>query len=252
MARRLEGGDLEVVVRHPASLEVVGGKRKARTDRVDARRMVRAPRAWDGGDRDAMSRVRVPTVAEEDGRRLPPRRERLVQERRRLPDAVDGLTGLHGLSGANPTRPGFPERPGGMETGYGEPLPPELLAGTGGIPRQLELGRAEMKVAGASARALDGLRADAAGAAVEAGGPPTAPAHRKEAPDPERAAGKEGSRTAANGPRAAPGRLRGIGANDALMLGGGPFHREFRNRRQLASLAGLAPVPFAGGGVDND
>ncbi len=35
------------------------------------------------------------------------------------------------------------------------------------------------------------------------------------------------------------------------MLGGGPFHRELRNRRQLASLAGLAPVPFAGG-VDND
>ena len=36
------------------------------------------------------------------------------------------------------------------------------------------------------------------------------------------------------------------------MLGGGPFHRELRNRRQLASPAGLAPVPFAGGGVDND
>ena len=36
------------------------------------------------------------------------------------------------------------------------------------------------------------------------------------------------------------------------MLGGGPFYRELRNRRQLASLAGLAPVPFAGGGVDND
>ncbi len=32
------------------------------------------------------------------------------------------------------------------------------------------------------------------------------------------------------------------------MLGGEPFHRGFRNRRQLASLAGLAPVPFASGG----
>ncbi len=36
------------------------------------------------------------------------------------------------------------------------------------------------------------------------------------------------------------------------MLGGGIFHRELRNRRQLASPAGLAPVPFASGGVDND
>ncbi len=255
LVRRLGGEDVEVVVRHPASLEVVGGKRKVKTDRIDARRMVRAPRAWDGGDRDAMSRVRVPTVAEEDSRRLLRRRERLVKERRRLPDTVDGLLRLHGLSGAHPARPGFRERLGGMRTGYGEPLPPELLAGTEGILDRLELVCAEMKVVEArkaevleaSARALGGLHADAA--------------------DPERAAGKEGSRGAdpagapADRPRAAPAnahhaaalvRLRGIGANDALMLGGGPFYREFRNRRQLASLAGLAPVPFASGGVDND
>ena len=148
-----------MVVRHPASLEVVGGKKKVRTDRIDARRMVRAPPAWDGGDRDAMSRVRVPGVAEEDSRRLPPRRERLVQERRRLPDAVDGLLRLHGLSGVNPAGPGFRERPGGMRTGYGEPLPPELLAGTGGIPGRLELVCAEMKVAGASRMEMPGRRA---------------------------------------------------------------------------------------------
>ncbi len=158
LARRLEGEDPGVVVRHPAGLEVVGRKRKARTDRVDARRMVRALRAWDGGDRDAMSRVRVPTVAEEDRKRLLRRRERLVQERRRLPDSVDGLTGLHGLSGANPTRPGFRERPVGMETGYGEPLPPELLAEIGGIPARLELVCAEMKVVEASRMEMPGRR----------------------------------------------------------------------------------------------
>ena len=275
LVRRLGGEDLEVVVRHPAGLEVVRGKKKVRTDRIDARRMVRALRAWDGGDRDAMSRVRVPTVAEEDGRRLLRRRERLVKERRRLANAVGGLLRLHGLCGARPERPGFRERLGGMETGYGTPLPPELMAEIGGILDRLDLVAAELKVVEArkmevleaSGRALGGLHADAAGAAVEAGVPPTAPAPRKEAADPERAAGKEGSsgadpsRTAANGPQAepanahhaaAPGRLRGIGPNDALMLGGGPFHREFRNRRQLSSPAGLAPVPFASGGVDHD
>ncbi len=47
-------------------------------------------------------------------------------------------------------------------------------------------------------------------------------------------------------------RLRGIGANDALLLGAELFHRDFRNRRELASLAGLAPVPFASGGIDHD
>ncbi len=268
LARRLEGEDLEVVVCDPASLEVVRRKKKVKTDRIDARRMVRALRAWDGGDRDAMSRVRVPTVAEEDRKRLLRRRERLVQERRRLANAVGGLLRLHGICGARPERPGFRERLVGMETGYGTPLPPELLAEIGGMLDRLELVAAELKVVEArkaeileaSGRALDSLHADA-------DRPPAAPAPRKEAPDPERAARKEGSRGAdpagapAGRPRAAPAnthhaaalvRLRGIGPNDALMLGGELFYREFRNRRQLASLAGLAPVPFASGGVDHD
>ena len=47
-------------------------------------------------------------------------------------------------------------------------------------------------------------------------------------------------------------RLRGIGPNDALLLDTELFYRDFRNRRELASLAGLAPVPFASGGVDHD
>ncbi len=242
LARRLEGEDVEVVVCDPASLEVVRRKKKVKTDRIDARRMVRALRAWDGGDRDAMSRVRVPTVAEEDRKRLLRRRERLVQERRRLSNSVDGLLRLHGVLAGDPARPGFRERLGGMETGYGEPLPPELLAEIKGILDRLELVRTELKAVEArkmemleaSARALDGLRADAAG--------------KEAAPPVDR-------------PRAAPAdahhaatlvRLRGIGPNDALMLGGELFYRELRNRRQLASLAGLAPVPFASGGVDND
>ena len=79
LARRLEGEDLEVVVCDPASLEVVRRKKNAKTDRIDARRMVRALRAWDGGDLDAMSPVRVPTVAEEDAKRLMRRRDRLAR-----------------------------------------------------------------------------------------------------------------------------------------------------------------------------
>ncbi len=37
LARRLEGEDLEVVVRDPAGLEVVRRRKKAKTDRIDAR-----------------------------------------------------------------------------------------------------------------------------------------------------------------------------------------------------------------------
>ena len=76
--------EIDVVICDPASLEVVRRKRRAKTDRIDVRKMVRALRAWDGGDRDSMSPVRIPTVGEEDAKRLLRRRERLVRERRRL------------------------------------------------------------------------------------------------------------------------------------------------------------------------
>ena len=252
LARRLEGEDVEVVVCDPASLEVVRRKKKVKTDRIDARRMVRALRVWDGGDRDAMSPVRVPTVAEEDARRLLRRRDRLVRERRRLANTVDGLLRLHGVLAGDPARPGFRERPGGMETGYGAPLPPGLRAEIGGILDRLDPVRAELKAVEAekaaaleeSGRVFERLHAETGGPGTEGDGqrsgeaPPAVPV-------PALAPGN------AHRP-AVPGRLRGIGANDALLLANELFHREFRNRRQLASLAGLAPVPFASGGVDHD
>ncbi|MDE0534459.1 MAG: transposase [Albidovulum sp.] len=46
--------------------------------------------------------------------------------------------------------------------------------------------------------------------------------------------------------------LRGIGDNDALLPGGELFYRDFRNRRELASMAGLVPAPWASGGIDRD
>ncbi len=49
---------------------------------------------------------------------------------------------------------------------------------------------------------------------------------------------------------AAPVRLRGVGPNDAVLLDAELFCRDFRNRREPAGLAGLAPVPFASGGAD--
>ncbi len=216
-----------MVVCDPASLEVVGGKRKVKTDRIDARRMVRAPRAWDGGDRDAMSRVRVPTVAEEDSRRLLRRRERLVKERRRLANAVDGLLRLHGLSGAHPERPGFRERPVGMETGYGTPLPPELLAGTGGIPGRLELVCAEMKVAGASGMEMPGRRA----------GPSTAFTRMPTGLPPPRLPGRRPPiRKEPPGRRGRTGRIRPV----RQLRGRGRDRRTPTTRRRRAGCAGSA------------
>ena len=57
---------------------------------------------WDGGDRDALAPVRVPSIAEEDAKRLLRRRERLVNERTRITNAVGELLRLHGVIPVKP------------------------------------------------------------------------------------------------------------------------------------------------------
>ncbi len=268
LARRLEGEELEVVVRHPAGPGVVRRSRKGRTDRTGARRMVRAPPAWDGGDRDAMSPVRVPTVAEEEGRRLPRRRGRLVRERLRLAGAGAGLLRPRGIPPGDPARGGYRARPGGMRTACGTGLPPGLLAEIGGILDRLEPGVAGLKAVEADrAAALRSAREAAAREARDGPGEDGgAQAAVTEAAGAERAdapgTGRDGAADTPPGAApaavpaharhaAVPGRLRGIGPNDALLPGAGLSCRDLRNRRQLAGMAGPGPVPWPGGAVDH-
>ena len=250
--------EIDVVICDPASLEVVRKKRRAKTDRIDARKMVRALRAWDGGDRDAMSPVRIPTVGEEDAKRLLRRRERLVKERLRHANAIAGLLRLHGVSIGDPAGKGFRARLDGLETAYGTELQPGLLAEIHGILDRLELAVAELKTVEAEkAAALKASREALDSIAARGGG--DAESAAQEAPDD--LPGHDGETEAAGMSDPAPDRahfaaalvqLRGIGPNDALLLDTELFYRDFRNRRELASLAGLAPVPFASGSVDRD
>ena len=83
--------------------------------------MVRALRAFDGGDLDAMAPVRVPSIEEENAKRLLRRRERLVKERTRITNTIGGLLRLHGISGEAPRKPGFRERVDTLKTGCGGP-----------------------------------------------------------------------------------------------------------------------------------
>ena len=262
----------------PASPGVVRRRRKVKTDRTGARKMVRALRAWDGGDREAMSPVRVPTVAEEDAKRLLRRRERLVRERRRLANAIDGLLRLHGASCGNPAQAGFRARPDGLRTGYGTELPPELREEILGILGRLELVAAELRTVEArKAAALEASQVALAALPAPEAVPQAARAclpAAQAAPGGPAAAGDDAEGSAApaaqaGGLEAPPGavpaaepagghraallvRLRGIGANDALLLDRQLLYRDFRNRRHLASMAGLAPVPWASGGADHD
>ena len=61
---RLDGEGFETIVLDPSSLLVNRKARQRKTDRIDARKMVRALLAHDRGDAHVLSRVRVPSVAE--------------------------------------------------------------------------------------------------------------------------------------------------------------------------------------------
>ena len=87
---------VETVVLDPASLLVNRKAKQRKTDRIDAKKMVRALLAHDRGDAAVLSRVRVPSVEEEDNKRLLRERRRLVKERTSLTNSIKGLLKLHG------------------------------------------------------------------------------------------------------------------------------------------------------------
>ncbi len=108
LARRLQQEmELETVVLDPASLLVNRKAKQRKTDRIDATKMVRALLAYDRGDAAVLSQVRVPSVEEEDRKRLLRERQRLVKERTSLTNAIKGLLKLHGVFSLEPV--GEPE-----------------------------------------------------------------------------------------------------------------------------------------------
>ena len=98
---------LETVVQDPACILVNRKARQRKTDRIDARKMVRALLAYDRGDAAVLSRVRVPGVEEEDRKRLLRERRRLVKERTSLTNAIKGLLKLHNIFDLDPRAKGL-------------------------------------------------------------------------------------------------------------------------------------------------
>ena len=103
LARWLDGAmALETVVLDAASLLVNRKAKQRKTDRIDAKKMVRALLAHDRGDAAVLSRVRVPSVGEEDRKRLLRERCRLVKERTSLTNSIKGLLKLQGIFDLDP------------------------------------------------------------------------------------------------------------------------------------------------------
>lgn len=227
--RRLAALGIRVVVIDPASLLVDRRAKRAKTDRIDARAMVRALMAWARGEQQVLSEVRVPTVEQDDARRGLRERQRLVKERTAHSNRIKGLLKTQGIMDFDPRAATAAPRVDELVTGDGRPLAPCLKRE---IARELERLALVM-------RQIDQVETerDAVVQACDAEAGTDA-----FAAEPEREAAMIGVLN----------QLKGIGMNDATILVREAFWRDFRNRREVGGWSGLAPAPWASGSVSRD
>ena len=220
---------VETVVLDPASLLVNRKAKQRKTDRIDAKKMVRALLAHDRGDAAVLSQVRVPSVEEEDRKRLHRERQRLVKARTSLTNSIKGLLKLHGVFDLDPRARGFDKKFSGVVTAYGSPFPPRARQEIERLKERLTLVQRQIAEVEAERDAVVQAGADVPIADVP-----------------------EGSEEQAAAKIAALTRLKSVGENDATVLVHEIFYRGFRNRRELASWAGLTPTPWASGDTQRD
>jgi transposase len=219
--RVLEAHGIRNYVLDPASLQVNRRARRAKTDRIDAERMIRALLAYLRGDREACSVVRVPSVIEEDARRLDRERDRLIAERVAHVNRIKGLCAVQGIYDYEPLHRHARTRLESLRTGDGRPLPKRLRAE---LIRELERLELVLKMIAAVEAERNAI------VAGEANAPAHPHAHKVQA----------------------LAKLRGIGPGFAMGLTGEVFYRDFANRREVGSYVGLTPAPFQSGAVNRD
>jgi transposase len=200
------------IVVDSASIEVSRRKRRAKSDRLDAIKLVSMLIRWHNGEKKVWSVVHIPTAADEDRRQLHRELIELRAERTELINRMKGLLAGLGLNIAVDDK--LTERLEKLRQWDNAQVPSALRAR---ILREFE--RWQMIV-----RQIGELESERA---------------RQIRTDPS----PQGEQT-----RQLVS-LRGIGPNGAWLLVHEFFGwRQIRNRRELASLAGLAPTPYDSGG----
>jgi transposase len=122
-----------------ASIQVNRRARRVKTDRIDVEGLVRVLMAYCRGEQRVCAILRVPSVEDEDAKRLHRERERLVRERVQHTNRIRGLLATQGVEHFRPTRRDSEKQLNGLRTGDGRPLPPQLKAEIGRECRRLAL-----------------------------------------------------------------------------------------------------------------
>ena len=192
-----------------ASIEVNRRARRAKTDRLDARKLVAMLVRVLLGERGVWREVHVPLAADEAARHASRERTQLVQERTRLVNQLRSWLATWGTK--LPARRRRPQWWTTVTDWAGAPLPREV---------QGRLARAEERLA-----VIDTQLAVLA--------------------DAEQAAAKIASADSALGRLV---RLKGVAVTGAqVLLKEGLVWRAFRNRREIGGMLGFAPLPYQSG-----
>ena len=202
----------------PSSIEVNRRARRAKTDRIDLARIMRAFLAHLRGEPLACSIVHVPTSEEEDDKRPSRERERLLKERTAHTNRIKALLHAQGIRDAKPLARDFLRSLKDLRTGDGRTLPPRLAA---------EIVREHERL----------VVVDRQIAAIEAQSKAEC---QKAAP---------GSSTAKIVQLA---KLKGLGITDGRVLVKEVFYRCFDNRRQVGACVGLTGTPYSSGEEERD
>lgn len=205
-----EGIDNRVV--DSASIEVRQRAKRVKTDQVDVEKLMRLLLRACAGEHKVWSEVRVPTVDQEDGRRLQRERSRLLGERTQHSNRIKSLLVTQGVS--LPLSGDFVQALLQVRCWDGSSLAPEL---------SLELAREWQRY-----QLVDQQIAE-----LEA-------LQRQRLADPKPAGAVAQMRQLML--------LRAVGVQSAWTLVAELFSwRRIGNRRQVAGLAGLTPTPYNSG-----
>lgn len=211
LARALKEAGFETVVIDPASIPVERHRRRRKTDRLDAIRLVLALRRWVRGEYEAMRPVRVPSLEVEDQRWHSRDRKQLQKERNQHRDRIRKLLRTQGCWDAIDQRFGDRLERGEIRDWRGAALGEGLRARLMLEWQRLELVEAQLRQREAELVAGEGLNAH------------------------EQARAEQLQR------------LKAVGPHSAIPLVVEFYWRDFRNRREVGSCAGLVSQPYDSG-----
>lgn len=218
--RALTGQGISNLVVDSSSIETPRRGKRAKTDRLDARKLLAKLLRYLGGERDAWKVVHVPAEQDEDARHLHRGREALKSERTRLINRIKGLLASQGVRSAIRGKVALDLEK--VRRWDGQELPEGLQGRV-----RLELQRLELvdkQLHEVDKQRVRQLRAD-----------------------------KEFPPSKAQQQIEKLSRLRGIGPVGAWVPVQEVFAwREIRNRRQLGAIIGLAPMPWGSGNLQRD